>query len=220
MIALLTIPTYILGWFIYENCIRSISGDHFSEKWSSNLVSATHSLLMVVSCMLAVNSKIDPINIFSISSAYFIYDIQNYSFGTLFFVHHIFSLIAIIHASKFVPNLMITMACYGFTELGNFPLYVMYCMLNHHNKVYLSRWYKIVLVWEFIWFIIFRIAIVGWISTYLVDPISIFLACVLQIANIKWTFGLFGQIQKAFFPMEPHICDPNSCIDRECWIKE
>jgi hypothetical protein len=192
------IPSCMFMWFMWERLIQKVSGERFSQKWSSNLVSATHSVAIIIMCMSALREELDPVFIFVVSTSYFLYDIRNYEVGTVYYMHHIFSIVGILHGVTSDSDMLVALAGYLFTEFGNFPVYVMYCLFTHPNKAYLDRWYDIILVWEFVWFVVFRIIIVSWILTSAVQPLTIFLGVTLQIANIKWVSGMYNKIRQSF----------------------
>jgi hypothetical protein len=191
------IPKCMFMWFMLEKFIQRISGEKFSQKWSSNLVSAAHSVTTVVLCWWALKEKLSPIVIFVVSTSYFLYDIRNYKLESIYTMHHICAIMGLIHGVNSGTDIPMALTCFLFTEIGNFPLYLVYCLFNHHNKVYLDRWYDIVLKWEFGWFVMFRIIIVSWVLTSAVHPISIMFGCILQFANIKWACGLYDKVRKS-----------------------
>jgi hypothetical protein len=192
----------ILSWFAIDKIIQGISGAKFSQKWSSNLVSATHSVITVADCWLALHDALNLEVIFVISASYFMYDIRNYPIGNIYYIHHICAIIGLAYGIRCGSDISMALACFMFTEIGNFPIYVMYCLHTYPNKVYFERWHDIVLVWEFAWFMLFRIIIVSWVLLSAVHPFSIFLGVSLQAANIKWAIGMYFQVCKIFKPVE------------------
>lgn len=195
------IPSFMLVWFMWEKLIQAASGKRFSQKWSSNLVSATHSVVTVAECWLALQDELDPAVIFVVSTSYFVYDIRNYPAGTVYFIHHICSILALTYGINCGPDTGMALTCFLFTEIGNFPVYVMYCLFTHPNKDYLNRWHDVILVWEFVWFVVFRILVVSWVLSSAVHPISIFLGTALQAANIKWASGMYSKVRNSFKPI-------------------
>jgi hypothetical protein len=191
------IPSCVVLWFTLEKIIQWVSGKEFSQKWSSNLVSATHSVFTVMECLLALYYGFDPYIIFVVSMSYFIYDIRNYDVKSIYFIHHIFSICALVHVITCKMDVFNALTCFFFTEIGNFPIYVMYCLHAHPNKNYLPRFHDIVLICEFIGFVIFRIIIVSYVLTSAQHIITILFGICLQIANLNWAIGMFKKVKKS-----------------------
>lgn len=182
-------------WFSYEKLLIWISGPKFPKKWNTNLLSATHSVLSWLECYAVLNGWGSLNEIYHFSVSYFLYDLKNHKLNTIYVPHHILSIIALIYGTH--PGVDKPWILWGYllTEFGNFPLYVMYAMINHYNQTYHQRWYKHVLIWEFIWFVVFRIIAVSYVLTYTQLPYTHLIGFVLQLANIKWSLGLYKKIK-------------------------
>jgi hypothetical protein len=188
---------YIFLWFLYEKLVKLLSGPKFSRKWNANIVSSTHGILLVLKCyfMMFRGWDITNSNLLRFSATYFLFDLKNHNTKSMFFWHHLLSITALWFITQKNVDTEITIKGYMFTELGNIPLFVMYGLLTHYNKSYLNQWYKPVLIFQFIWFVFFRILVIAYYMLQLKLPISWLVGFGIQSANIKWTLGLFRKLK-------------------------
>lgn len=192
---------FVFLWYLYERILRLVFSKKFSQKWSGNLVSATHSVLVFLKCLsihwnLKKEDQTDEIEftkLFSVS--YFIYDFKNNGFWSVFTPHHVFSIVVVQNILNINIDISWSILGYMFTEFGNFPLYIMYGLLFHPNPKYLQMYKKPVLVMEFMWFLIFRIGVVSYCALNAKLPANQIAGFILQLANIKWTAGMFQKLQ-------------------------
>lgn len=190
------IPLYVLFWFLCERVIKLVSGKRFDSKWSSNLVSSVHSVGTCVKCYASLNGYGNINQIINFSVSYFLYDIRNYGFKSVYFIHHVFSTLALVYLINHPEEEEQVLKGFLLTELGNFPVYIMYCLLTHPNKTYLKKWYLIVLKLEFLWFSFFRVFMVGLVMLRVNKlPVKV-VGGVLQIANLYWCSGLLNKMRK------------------------
>ena len=185
---------YIISWYLFYLAVDHvcfITNNNFSTKWSTNIVSAVHSISTCINCYLILiyPNLIPKIWVYQFSISYFIYDMFNYRFGSFFMIHHISSIAFLIH-SYVVHDPLILFSTVFFIELGNFPVYVMYALINHPDKQQLRIWYRPTLILEFVWFVLFRIIALAYIC-YKTDITSYrIIGAFLLTFNIKWVTGL------------------------------
>ena len=142
------------------------------DKIHNNIISATHSILSVISMSIYLYSQ--SINWLYISSvlsfSYFIWDtyyiiIQRSSDNYPYILHHVIALVMIQdQLLNYNRNFIIFLFCIA--EFSNFPIYVIYHLKKigyTHNMVYLQ-------LCQLIWFGFFRIIVFG---CYIKDCISL-----------------------------------------------
>jgi hypothetical protein len=187
---------YLFAWRICETIIQLISGEKFSQKWSANLVSLMHSISTCLNCYALLYWYGHAAGIRNFSVSYFIYDIRNYKFASAYFVHHIASIIVLNYCLSAYALEDINLTLYGFMclEIGNFPVYVMYGLLTHHNSKYCDAWYSVILKLEFIWFVVFRVLMVSYFSTQLKNPVLKCIVVFMQLANLHWSKGMYNKL--------------------------
>lgn len=211
--SLFNLALSILCWNICENVIEDICWTRFpylNRDQIYNLLSAFHSVTSA--CLVAAYWAFDlqcAVFLMYYSQAYFLYDMKNHAWDTIYFYHHIGSfLILLALRGLHVPfdnyhDARAIIISFGLAELSNWAMYVVYHKLHADSctRSFGSRSRRISSFWVFLelvgyWGIR---AYVGYHYLF-VDPVHdniIRIAVtVLWVMSIWWGFGFAKTLVK------------------------
>lgn len=195
----ITIPIFVGGWYAMFNLVKRLNPRQ-SSAWHSNVLNFVHAA-MVSSTLLykMINSdetKSDDLN-YDTTIAFFLYDLTRTPIGSVFFYHHIISLISV-SMIRIDKTRQLTSKIFLAMEIGNLPLYIV-CglMLSRHKQYWKShRYMKFLMVFEFLWYVFFRCIL----------PVALFVKvrCVLYkfivfgfgFSSVLWAKNMFQQLKK------------------------
>lgn len=183
------ITTYTIMFILFKSMLLNIFPNK-SDKWINNLISGIHSVVVVAECHIKDNFNY--LRYFSI--VYFMFDLINYEFPSMFSYHHILTSGLLYYVDNNFVDKDIFITCYKYVELGNFPVYIMYGIIKSETNINKS-YYKLLLYWEFVWFIFFRIIIVTYLSLFAKSYFGFLLNIPFQFANINWSVGIYKKIR-------------------------
>ena len=172
---------FVGGWYAIINLVKRLNPRQ-SSAWHSNVLNFVHAA-MVSSILLykMINSdetKSDDLS-YDATIAFFLYDLTRTPIGSLFFYHHIISLISVsmIRVDK---TRQLTSKIFLAMEIGNLPLYIV-CglMLSRHKQYWKShRYMKYLMIFEFLWYVFFRCIL----------PVALFV----KVKYMLYKFIVFG----------------------------
>lgn len=185
-----------VAWYLLNKFFNFI---YFYQQyqWNSNLVNFTHAIIIstILGTEYMTNTNSNGRNYyFDLSIAFFAYDLINVPIGSLYFYHHIVSIIGIttIRSSELIDVGKLFLLTF---EIGNLPIYIVYIIMKSGNTYWRNhRFIKHIMIMELIWYAFFRcfipIKIVLSIN-YL--PYKMF-GMAFVFASVLWLKGLVKQI--------------------------
>ena len=172
--------------------------------WINNNNNFLNAMLIVISVMYEKYNGIIPTtnSMFYFSTvSFYVFDMKRLEIYSLFWVHHILTIFMVLTMQSQVDVYYMEIArnIIFIFELGNLPIYLVCGMKTSVYKPYWedSLVLKISMIFEFIWFLIFRCFIpllfIPKLSKLYGFYLSIFI-----LASIKWAMGMFASIRKQF----------------------
>ena len=195
--------TFYIMWVMISKINHKIF-KYQNKIWINNNNNFLNAMLVVISIMYEKYNSIVPTTnsmfYFSVT-AFYIFDMKRLEIYSLFWIHHILTIFMILTMKSQVDVYYMEIARYiiFIFELGNLPIYLVYGMKTSVYKTYWedSLVLKISMIFEFIWFLIFRcfmpLLLIPKISKLYGLYLSIFI-----LASIKWAMGMFASIRKQF----------------------
>lgn len=194
----ITIPIFVGGWYAMFNLVKRLNPRQ-SSAWHSNVLNFVHDA-MVSSTLLykMINSdetKSDDLN-YDTMIAFFLYDLTRTPIGSVFFYHHIISLISVsmIRVDK---TRQLKSKIFLAMEIGNLPLYIV-CglMLSRHKQYWKSHMYmKYLMVFEFPWYIFFRCILSVALFVKVRCVLYKFIVFGFGFSSVLWTKNMFQQLK-------------------------
>lgn len=200
---LLNYAVFYIMWFMISKFNHKIF-KYQNELWINNNSNFLNALLIVSAIMYEKYNCITPTtnSMFYFSAvAFYVFDMKRLEVYSLFWMHHILTVFMILtmQAQVDINYMEIARTILFIFELGNLPIYLVYGM---KTSIYKSYWnvslaLKISIIFEFIWFIIFRcilpLKFIPKIHNLYKFYLSIFI-----LVSIKWAIGMFHSMRKQF----------------------
>ena len=190
---------FVGGWYAMFNLVKRLNPRQ-SSAWHSNVLNFVHAA-MVSSILLykMINSdetKSDDLN-YDATIAFFLYDLTRTPIGSLFFYHHIISLISVsmIRVDK---TRQLTSKIFLAMEIGNLPLYIV-CglMLSRHKQYWKShRYMKYLMIFEFLWYVFFRCILPVALFVKVKYMLYKFIVFGFVFSSALWAKNMFQQLKK------------------------
>lgn len=201
-----SINLIILAFFIARENFRAMIRRYLKPKGGSTLVSWIHNLGVIYLCtkFLLANSRsfgavCSPFllkYIFRFSTAYFIYDMFNHDMFDMYSLHHIASILGLLHGTAEHADTYGCIMGFLFIELGNFPIYPVCLLCYHKNPELKKRYYKHWIKFQFFMAFVFKTCGVVAVTLLKGTKWQSFLTCAaLQAINIPWLMGLYRKIK-------------------------
>ena len=195
----IAITIFICGWYTLFNVIKKLNPSQ-SIAWNSNVINFIHaSIVTTISgyeWYSNYETKSGDLN-YDITIAFFLYDLVRKPVGSVFFYHHIISIIGVsmIRESRLIvigSKILLTM------EMGNLPLYIVSGLMLSKFKYYWKnhKYFKTLLVFEFVWYVVCRCIYPILLFNKVKYPLYKLVVSGFIIGSTLWTKNMFRQLKK------------------------
>jgi len=187
-----------VAWYLLNKFFNFI---YFYQRydWNCNLLHFMHAVIIttILGTEYMTNTNSNRNNCyFDLSIAFFTYDLINVPIGSLYFYHHIASIIGItlIRSSELIDLGKLVLLTF---EVGNFPIYIVYSIMGSTNTYWKNhRFIKHIMIMELIWYVVFRCLIpIKLVLSINYLPYKMFIMSFV-FASVMWVKGLVKQILK------------------------
>ena len=208
MYSLLKYGVMYIQWYLVAILNKKLF-NYQTVIWQSNNINFLNATTISFLIIYEKYNNITPsaVSIYYYSAvAFYIFDILNKDISKLFLIHHIMTvfMILLMQFQTSINKLDIARNILLVFELGNLPIYLVYGMKTSVYKLYWQKslFLKISLVFEFIWFLIFRCILPCLILPQLENIHKLCLS-IFILMSIKWLIGMYHSIIKHFkqFPL-------------------
>lgn len=182
---IISITLFVLCWILYEKIIKKIVNNK-SINLADFIIKSTHLILLIIIGIFILINYININWILVISSSYFIYDLKTSNNNSLFIVNYLILIIFLVKYKISESDFKLIIFGFIFNEFGNYPIYIMSYLNNHYERKQYIKWRTSIIIWEFLWFIIFRIIAVSYIIININSLYLRFICASFQLFNTKY----------------------------------